>query len=274
MGVRSDLFNFLVGLPATEDPDERKALVIATGYPNLGIYLDWQGPPVKFFAHLLDVFGQREQSALVKFLEGMDHAPQVSDERKPVLAELRTQVAALDAAGWQQEFATAAASVTAAPSPDPAMLATTVITQVLTPYYKLGAAEVQKQAGAGNAKLAGRLAQTLEKAFAADESAGETFETFRETPDSVQGLMLKILRNKLMRNPALAKELTDQMDAAAKEPEGNLELLIDVSQTIGTVKGGASVIGAALGSNVMGKINAKIVQKFDTVEGDVIGFKM
>ena len=229
MGIRSDLFDFLVDLPASDSPDERKALVIATGYPNLGIYLDWQGSNIEFFGRLLDVFGRREQPALVKFLEGLDLAPQVSDERKPVLAELRTQVAALDAAGWQQEFATAAAPAAAAPPPDPAMLATAVITQVLTPYYKLGAAEVQKQAGSGNAKLAARLAQTLETAFAGDESAGETFDTFKETPDSVQGLMLKILRNKLVRNTALAKELADQMDAAAKEPEGNLELLIDVS---------------------------------------------
>ena len=271
MGVKSDLFDFLVNLPATEDPDERKALVIATGYPNLGIYLDWQGAPVKFFAHLLDVFGRREQSALVKFLEGMDQAPQVSDERKPVLAELRAQVAALDAAGWQQEFATAAGPVAAAPPPDPAMLATSVITQVLTPYYKLGAAEVQKRAGAGNAKLSGQLAQTLEKAFAGDASAGVMFDAFKKTPDGLQGVMLTILRTKLLEKPALANELTAQLDAAAKEPGGNLELLIDVSQTIGTVESGANVIGAALGGDLLGSITAKIVQKVDVVKGNLTG---
>ena len=125
MGVRSDLFDFLVKLPASDSPDERKAMVIFTGYPNLGIYLDWQGSNVEFFGRLLDVFGRREQSALVKFLQGMDKAPQVSDEGKPVLAELRSRVAALDAAGWQQEFVTAAAPAVAAPAADPAMLATT-----------------------------------------------------------------------------------------------------------------------------------------------------
>ena len=119
MGVKADLFNFLVDLPAIDDPDERKAMVIATAYPDLSSFLDWQGSIVKFCGQLLDVFGQREQSALVEFLQGMNQAPQVSDDRKLVLAELRARVAALDAAGWQQEFATTATPATAAPSPDP-----------------------------------------------------------------------------------------------------------------------------------------------------------
>ena len=138
MGVRSDLFDFLIKLPATDSPDERKSMVIATGYPNLGIYLDWQGSNIEFFGRLLDLFGRREQSALVKFLRGMDEAPQVSDERKPVLAELRSRMATLDAAVWQQAFATAAAPAVAPLPPEPAMLATAAVTQVRMPYYKMG----------------------------------------------------------------------------------------------------------------------------------------
>ena len=128
MGVKADLLSFLIALPAIDDPDERKAMVIATAYPNLISFLDWQGSNVKFCGHLLDVFGQREQSALVEFLQGMDHAPQVSDQRKLVLAGLRARVAALNAAGWQQEFATIATPATVTQSPTPV---TTAVTQTI-----------------------------------------------------------------------------------------------------------------------------------------------
>ena len=274
MSVQSDLIDFLVNLPASDSPDERRAMVIATGYPNLGIYLDWQGSNIEFFGRLLDEFGRRDQSALVKFLGGLDRAPQVSDERKPVLAELRSRVAALDAVGWQQEFVTGAAPTPALPLPDAAMLATTVVTQVLTPYFKLGAEGLREQAGVGNARLADQLSQALEQALAGDVAAGPVFSFYKQAPESAQELFLTVLKGKLAQDPTLARQLMDVMESAAREPGADLELLIDVSQTVQTVASGASVIGAVLGSDVMGKINAKISQKVDTVNGTLIGFQM
>lgn len=274
MGVQSDLNDFLVKLPASDTPDERRAMVIATGYPNLGIYLDWQGSNIEFFSRLLDVFGRRDPSALVKFLVGMDRAPQVSDERKPVLAELRARVAALDAVGWQQEFVTGAAPTLAPPPADAAMLATTVVTQVLTPYFKLGAEGLREQAGVGNTRLADQLSQTLEQALASDVAAGPVFDFYKQAPESTQELFLTVLKGKLAQDPVLTGQLLDVMESAAAEPGADLELLIAVSQTVQTVASGASVIGAVLGKDVLGKISAKISQKVDTVNGTLIGFQM
>lgn len=105
MGIKAELLDFLIKLPATDSPDECQAMVTATGYADLGPYLNWGSNKAGFFGSLLHEFGKRGQSALVQFLDGMEQVPHVSYERKSILAELRARVAALDAAGWLQEFA-------------------------------------------------------------------------------------------------------------------------------------------------------------------------
>ncbi|WP_437663003.1 hypothetical protein [Sorangium sp. So ce1182] len=253
-------------------------MVLATDSPDLGIYLDWQGSNVEFFARLLDVLGRREQPALVRFLEGMGRVPHVSDERKPVLAALRARVAALSAAEWQQEFVTAAVAPAPAAAPDPALLAATVVTQVLAPYYKLGAAEIERRAGAVNARLGEQLARALDDAFAGDPAAASVLEVFKRSPDVVQAALLHFLKTKFVQKPALARELSERMAAAAGQPGDDQELLIDVSQTVGTIGAGASVIGAVLGNEVLsaikGKVTAQVVQNADVVQGSMVGIKM
>ena len=145
---------------------------------------------------------------------------------------------------------------------------------MLTPYFKLGAEGLREQAGVGNARLADQLSQALEQALAGDVAAGPVFSFYKQAPESAQELFLTVLKGKLAQDPTLARQLMDVMESAAREPGADLELLIDVSQTVQTVASGASVIGAVLGSDVMGKINAKISQKVDTVNGTLIGFQM
>jgi hypothetical protein len=206
MGVKAELSDFLVYLPAVDDPDERKALITWTGPSELGIYLDWQGSNVAFTERLLGELGRRGKGALLSFLAGLPNTLQVANsiERQQALSALRSQVDALDEAGFRAEFPVPIGAPAERPPADPTMLAAAVVNEVLGPYYKLGTDRLRQQAGDRAVTLAERMAQQVEPALAGDVGAGALFDIFKQNPETGRAGVLKVLKVKLTGDPALA----------------------------------------------------------------------
>ena len=134
-----------------------------------------------------------------------------------------------------------------------------MVTQILTPYYKIGPDEMRATKSNQASKIAEQVAQVLESAFADSPDASDTFAAFKEAPVDGQAFLIRTLNRRLGQDPVLTKQLTDIVTSTAEESQAGLEALSEVSQTIETVRG--KVIGAAIGNDVMGKINVKVVPK-------------
>jgi hypothetical protein len=278
MALSGQILAFLVDLPATDSPEERKALVAYTGFSHLGIYLDWQGSQMEFFPRLLEQLGRRGKATFVKFLDALPKAPQVehSQERKQTLSKLSAEVEALDEAEWQRQFGVAPLSPEEqAKQPiDADLLALTVVTDVLTPFFRLGADELTKKAGEPVARMAGKVWETVEAAIAGSVLNQKVLRDFQQQPGEAlnQGAVTEVLKEKLRSDESLRQELSALL--APAEPAGTetvFQTLIDVAQQIETVSG--TVVGAAVGNDALQGLHAKVKQDINKVEqgGTVVG---
>ncbi|RPI52735.1 MAG: hypothetical protein EHM56_08060 [Chloroflexi bacterium] len=268
-------------LPAGDSPDERRALVAYTGPAELGIHLDWQGSNVAFTGRLMDELSRRGKAALAAFVASLPNTPQVQNsvERQQALAKLGARLNALEEAAFHAEFPVPALTggEAAARPIDPAMLAASLVSEVLAPYYRLGAEGLRREAGASAVGLAERVANKLEPALAGDLAAGALLNIFRQNPELGQPGLLGVLKARLAADPALAGQLAATLSAAEAEPgDGGLRSLVEVSQRIGLVSG--DVVGAIVGADVVDKIrklsveqNVETVGPGATLTGAVIG---
>jgi hypothetical protein len=273
MDIKRALFDLLVAFPALDSPDERKALMIATGFSHLGIYLDWQGSNVEFTTRLLEEFGRRDKGMLVTFLGELGKTTQASVERKATLATLQGQLSTLDDQEWQRHFAVAAAPAEARPAADVDVLATTLVAEVLAPYFELGAEKLAERAGSEAARLAGQVATRIEAAFAGDPSAAVVFDLFKQSPKVAHATFAALLKPRLVAEPQLAAELAQAIAGREKASAQGMEGLLKVAQDVQTVRG--EVIGVLYGPDFQGKVAGVIdvKQTIDTVEeeGKVVG---
>ncbi len=262
LSSKAELFDLLVHLPAVDSPEERKALILFTGYADLGIYLDWRGSNVEFFTRLLDEFGRRGKEVLLGFLAALPNAPQVSVDREEKLAELRTQVAALDEGAWGRMFGGTAADVD--------MLAAAVVGEILAPYYVRGADGLRDQAGGQAVQLAENAEGILRESFAGDASGLTILDLLKSAPGAGQAALMTLLKAKLNQDSTLAQKLSDLLEQAKQEPEqSGLNALVEIAQTIDVVRG--EVVGVVIGSSVVGNITAKVTQNVKEVDGKLTG---
>ena len=262
MSSKAELFDLLVHLPAVDSPEERKALILFTGYADLGIYLDWRGSNVEFFTRLLDAFGRRGKESLLGFLDALPKAPQVSVDREGKLAELRAQLAALDEITWTRMFGGTAA--------DADMLAATVVGEILAPYYARGADALRTQAGGQAVKLAENVEGVLSEAFAGDVSGSTILDLLKSAPESGQAALMTLLKAKLKQDPSLLQQLSDLLEQATQEPEqSGLNALVEIAQTINVIRG--EVVGVVIGAKAVGNITAKVTQNVKEVDGNLTG---
>ena len=281
MGLYQELADLLARLPAVDGPDERRALVAYTGPAELGIHLDWQGSNVAFAGRLIGELSRRGKDALAAFVAALPNTPQVQNsvERQQALAQLGTRLNALEEAAFRAEFpvpALATGPGEARPI-DAAMLAASLVNEVLGPYYKLGAEGLGREAGEKAVALAEGVARELEPALAGDLAAGALLNIFRQNPELGQPGLLGVLKARLASDAALAGQLAATLSAAAAEPgNGGLRSLVEVSQRIGLVSG--DVVGAIVGADVVDKIrklsveqNVETVGPGATLTGAIIG---
>lgn len=78
MGLRDELFELLIQLPAVDVAAERKSLLLVTGYSRLRPYLDLDGSTVEFMADLLEELGRCGQPVLTGFVAALPAAPQAA----------------------------------------------------------------------------------------------------------------------------------------------------------------------------------------------------
>jgi hypothetical protein len=266
MDLKAKVLDFLVNLPEVDSPDKRKGLVTYTSFPHLGIYLDWQGANVAFFPRLLDELGRRGKEALVQFLEQLPQWPGLGLERAEVAAHLRREVEGMSAESWESQFVIVEGIGQEEKTPDPVMLATSVVATVLTPYFKLGPDALRQQGDANAVRLAEKVWGLVEATFAGDPAAG-WLKVYQKSPEESQEMIIATLRDKIATDPALAKELGGLLAQAGAADEAALRTLINVAQQAGTVKG--SLVGAIFGQDALPHgADISVNQKIDMVEED------
>jgi len=267
MGLHQELVELLAHLPALDGPDERRALIAFTGPAELGIHLDWQGSNLAFAARLIDELSRRGRAAMAAFVAALANTPQVQNsvERQGDIARLAARLNATEEAAFRAEFPLPAPAGAPEARPiDPAMLAASLVNEVLAPYYKLGADGLDRQAGAGAVALAERVASQLEPALDGDVAAGALLDIFRKNPELGQPGLVGVLKARLAADPALAGQLAATLSAAAGPEDGGLRSLVEVSQRIGLVSG--DVVGAIVGSDVLDRIRkVSVEQDVETV---------
>lgn len=104
MGLRAELFDFLVELPACDSPEERRSLITNCGGLALARKLVFEGSNDTFWNGLLNFFGQGKKLALVDFLQKMGNTQGIGFDRKEILAKFPLRFDALDDGTWQSEF--------------------------------------------------------------------------------------------------------------------------------------------------------------------------
>jgi hypothetical protein len=264
-----ELLDLLMNLPEVDTADKRKAFVAFAGFVPLGIYLDWEGANVVFFPRLVDELSRRGRPMMLQFLDNLPNTPQAAGvERKERAGKLAAEVRSLDQAAWEEEFGVPPA---AAPDrkPDIDMLALTMVSTVLVPYFKT-------QRGAGR-PAAAALATRVEQALTADPTSGVLWAPFTQNPEALEAALVPLLKDKLGKDAGLAADLEKLTDAAVKEQTPRPGQ-IDVVQEIRLIQG--TVVGAAIGAEVVSGINAgvnvNVKQVADTVGpgGCLTGVKM
>ncbi len=106
-----------------------------------------------------------------------------------------------------------------------AALATTVVTSFLLPYVKLGVEKISEgvagKLGDAAAQHAAGLAQKIWDRVTGvfgSEKDKMALELFRDDPEDLQARMVKVLRQKLEEDPALARELAEWINSPG--PDG------------------------------------------------------
>ena len=273
MELKRNLTEFLAKLPAVDQPAERKALIMSTGLTYLDIYLDWQGSNFAFFTRLLEELGKRGRDTVGNFLTTLPNAPQMGVGNRDRALEFAAQIKELEDAAWASEFGAAGAAPSVAhnaPSAD--MLATTLVSTILTPYLLQKSDSRAEKAGPKLKQLAEQVLGRVEEALAGDPSASTMLAIFKQQPQSGQAFVLPILKSRLEADPALTQELSEMLTTAESADAGSdFQAIVDVAQQIGTVDG--SVVGAVIGPDALNNIHATVNQTIDTVQagGTVVG---
>ena len=288
MELKRNLTEFLAKLPAVDQPAERKALIMSTGLTYLDIYLDWQGSNFAFFTRLLEELGKRGRDTVGNFLMTLPNAPQMGVGNRDRALEFAAQIKELEDAAWASEFGAAGAAPSVAhnaPSAD--MLATTLVSTILTPYLLQKSDSRAEKAGPKLKQLAEQVLGRVEEALAGDPSASTMLAIFKQQPQSGQAFVLPILKSRLEADPALTQELSDMLTTAESADAGSdFQAIVDVAQqiatvnqTIETVQAGGTVVGAVVGGsgpvNIGGQhVHGDQVENINTgggavIEGDV-----
>jgi hypothetical protein len=266
---QTDLFEFLYKLPLLDSMERRKATLIATDYPYVGLYLDYQASQEKFAQALIDAVTARGRSFTLDFFTSLVNEIDLGLAANNELSALLAELGNLDQATWRQTF-----PAKLRPQhdrtrliPDPDMLAATVVSTVLRPYFELG----PEQMDTGAAEVAGQVATEIEQSFAGQRVYLSLYAMFKRDPQANQADYLGIFRDVLDENPDLSKQLAERLMAEPEEAEAALQSMVKVAQTVKTVKG--EVMGAIIAGDVLRGIGVDVDQNVGTVEsgGTVVG---
>jgi hypothetical protein len=274
VGVQAELLDLLANMPGVDTHADRKAFIAYAGFPHLGIYLDLEGAPVQFAQRLVEELSRRGKGEMLGFVTALNDTLQVSEDRKKMVADIRSEIQALDDAGFALEFGVAPAPVAPVGPADPDLLAITVVSQVLTPYYDLGPDGLREKTGDSAVQMAEAMAEKVETAFAEDAAAGPIFGVFKTQPKALQAAVLKELKARLDDDLALAGQLAELLASSAKEPDGAVErLLVEVAMDLGLVQN-SDVIGATIGKDRLTGL-FKVTQTIKTVkDSKVVGVEI
>jgi hypothetical protein len=274
MGIQAELLDLLVNLPGVDTHADRKAFIAYAGFPHLGIYLNMEGAPIQFAQRLVEELSRRGKGEMLGFVTALNNTLQVSEDRKKMVADIRSKIEALDDASFALEFGVAPAPVAPVGPADPDMLAITVVSQVLTPYYDLGPDALREKTGDSAVQMAEAMAKKVEAAFAGDAAAGPVFGLFKANPKELQAAVLEKLKARLDTDSALTGQLAELLASSAKEPDGAVErLLVEVTMDLGLVQN-SDVIGATIGKNRLTGL-FKVTQTMKTVkDSKVVGVEI
>ncbi|MCA9325229.1 hypothetical protein KDA23_04165 [Candidatus Saccharibacteria bacterium] len=273
MDLKGKLLDFLAFLPEVDGPDKRKAVIALSGFSHVGIYLDWHGSNIVFFTRLLEEFGRRDKESLLQFLEGLSTLPHLGVERQEQAMQLRQAVETLSAEEWQTQFAVVEPGEAGEQKLDADMLATSIVSTVLTPYFKFGKKGLQQEMGAGAMRLAEQIWEKVEAAFSADPGTSALLGVYRTTPETVQTALVPLLQQKLKSDPTVAQDLANLLTSAEQKEEATLRTIINVAQKVGAVKG--ELVGAVFGKDALPHgANLAVNMQIDEVSGTAIGLVM
>jgi hypothetical protein len=244
----------LANLPEVDTVDKRKAFLGFIGFTFLGIYLNWEGSSIVFSSRLVEELSRRGQPTMVQFLDNLLSAPQMGQDRKPRATNLSGAVKALDSTEWERVFGVPTTAPAPGRGPDLEMLALTVVSTVLVPYFK--------DTGAAKSQAAGQVAARLEQALTADPTALALWTPFKQSPEALELAMVPIVKAKMAQDQGLSEELALLVMAATKVLMERQPGEVDVTQRIRLVQG--NVLGVAIGSDVINGI-IRVCQEIDTV---------
>jgi hypothetical protein len=265
MNLKQNLLDLLANLPEVDTVDKRKALLGFVGFSYLGIYLNWEGSSVVFSSRLVEELSGRGQSIMLQFLDNLPGAPQVGHDRKAKVADLASAIRSLDSANWESAFGVSIEALPGDQVPDLDMLALTVVSTVLVPYFT--------DATAAKSQAADRLVERLVQALETDSTAQVLWTQFRQSPEVFEATMVSIVKARLAQDQDLAEELVPLVTTAVKKMTERKPLEVDVTQRIRLVQG--KVLGVAIGNAVINGI-VKVMHEIDTVGpgGNVIGVRI
>jgi len=106
MSLKSELFNFLLGIPNIQTVKERQALLTAVGFDQLNPRIDWEGSTRVFLNRLLELLCSEGQKELVKFLRNLaiPNLHLVGLENRDKLNEFADKVSSLTSEEWDRKF--------------------------------------------------------------------------------------------------------------------------------------------------------------------------
>ncbi len=262
------LLKFLAGLPQLDSAAERKALLAFTDFAIVGVYLDFGGSQADFAGALVTTVCGHGQAFSLQFLAALKNAPQVGAANQDQLTNLLDTVTRLTPAEWEAAFPTATqpqASIPAKRQPDPAMLTMSIVSDMLLPYYTLGAEPLQTKSGGAVVAMAERVITILE----GDGRIRPFLTMFKAAPTATEAGFLAALKAILMEDANLVDELARIVTGEGGVETADLSAIVKISQDIRVVSG--DVVGAVVGQEVAGKLSVK--QKVDTVAagGSLVG---
>lgn len=232
--LRAELLRLISNLPALSNALERKAFVGFTGYPSVGLYLDWSGSQVAFAEVLIDEVSRRGQRFTVAFLQAASKVPQVGPEAATRMLALVAQIEALGPDQWLagfpvEPFTTRDRSALVA---DLDMLAAAVVSSTLLPFYALGTDALAAKAGPHAVQVASAAAARVAIAVTANRLTKLIFERFTQKPVEMEQDFLAGLRDLLDHNVDLARDLAEHLTAEPSTDETALQPMTEIARSL------------------------------------------
>ena len=150
------LIEVLTKLPSLDTVDQRRAMLIILGFPDVGIYLDFAGTYDYFVTNLVRALGRFGKRVTVSFLSALSRELESEGVDAPQLVDIKTQALSDTDAAWLARMVPSRAT-SISMSPDRSLLAISVVVLALAPLRWYGSNMLRRLAGDAAADLALRI---------------------------------------------------------------------------------------------------------------------